>query len=71
MDAIQILSAFAEDGALVEEVLGYINHGMFDEWDCDLWSGVKDLGFGGDELAIASKAGLILAKYHRDHPDKP
>lgn len=69
MNAIEILTAMSNDDMLAEEVLGYLNHGMFDEWDCDLWKGCGELGFGGPELRIAARSGLALAKYHESHPE--
>lgn len=52
----QIIEAFRQDGRLAWEVLLSLNVGFWDEWDCDVLSGVLVHGFGGPELQIAAKA---------------
>lgn len=53
----QILKLMAEDDDLADLVLVYLNIGMWDEWDVDLFGGIK-MGFGGPELRIAAHSGL-------------
>lgn len=69
MEATEVLKAFAEEPKLADDVLLYLNHGMWDEWDCDLLTGITEVGFGGPELQIAARSGLSLAEYHKEHPD--
>lgn len=64
--AQDILRAFTADDVLVEDVLGYLNAGMFDEWDASLTQGLE-IGFGGPELQIAARAGLAKAEYDEAH----
>lgn len=60
MTAIEILQAFSEDGELLESVLGWLNWGMHDEWDCGLQE--REM-WGPEELRIAARSGLLSAKY--------
>lgn len=66
LTVIQVLQAMAASDNLAENVLYYLNDGMWDEWDTDLPSGLKQ-GFGGQELQLAAKSGLCLAEYHKDN----
>jgi hypothetical protein len=72
MTAVEILTAMADPeqgeyrGALVEEVLAYLDHGMRDEWDCGLDE--KEM-WGPSELQIAAKSALSLAIYHEEKPE--
>ena len=68
MTSKEVLEAMAESPTLADEVLKYLNYGMGDEWDCTLPQGLE-IGFGGDELQIAAKSGLILCKYHEEHEE--
>lgn len=51
-----IIEAFRQDGQLAEDVILALNIGFWDEWDCDLLSGMLHFGFGPVELQIAAKA---------------
>lgn len=70
MTVIEILEALADPeagefrGALIEEVLAYLDWGMLDEWDIGFIDGIKS-GFAAQELQIAAKSGLSLARFHR------
>jgi len=61
---IDVLEKFAEDDNLADEVLRYLNAGMWEEWDTSLPEGLK-MGFGGDELRIAARSAVSLAKHHQ------
>lgn len=63
MKAVDVLKAMSESETLADEVIGYLNHGMTDEWDCTLSQGLE-LGFGGTELRLAARTGLALAEHH-------
>lgn len=67
VDAIAILKAMSESDGLAEEVLGYLNDGMWDEWDCDLLTGITNHGFGGLELQLAAKSGLSKAEFNKEN----
>lgn len=70
MTAKEILSAFASDGDLAEEVLVHLNMGMWDEWDCDLLTGALQFGFGPPELAIAAKTAASVNFTQGDPNDR-
>lgn len=71
MTALEILEAFVNDeageyrGQLIEEVISYMNLGMHDEWDIGLLEGIKE-GFGGEELQIAARSALSLARFYEN-----
>lgn len=52
----QVLNAMGASENLADEVLQRLNAGMWDEWDCDILTGVFEHGFGAKELQIAAKA---------------
>jgi len=64
-----ILSAMARDGKVAEEVLNYLDLGMWDEWDAGLDSRTE-IGWGPDELAIAARTAMIREEYVRTHPEE-
>lgn len=56
--ALKALGLIASDPSVGEEVLEAWSAGFWEEWDCDLFSGVSELGFGGEELRLAAQAAL-------------
>jgi hypothetical protein len=72
MKAVEILAAFADPdqgefrGALIEEVIAYMDHGMHDEWDIGFIDGIKE-GFAGQELQIAARSAYSLAKWQEEN----
>jgi hypothetical protein len=72
MTSAEIMTALADPeqgdfrGALIEEVLFYLDHGMHDEWDIGLFDGIRE-GFGAEELQIAARSGMSLALYHEEN----
>lgn len=66
MDSVEILKAMAESETLTDEIIFYLNSGMWDEWDCSLPDGLKH-GFSGKELQIVAQSALISAEYARNN----
>jgi len=64
MTAIEILQAFASDGELADEVLDYLNQGMWDEWDTSL-GGALEHGLGPAEFAIAARTAALIAGFRK------
>lgn len=52
----ELLEIAQEDPELIEKLIIAINSGFWEEWDCDLLTGVTVHGFGPPEIGIAAKA---------------
>ena len=49
---------------LADQVLARLDWGMMDEWDIGLADGLRE-GFGGTELQVAARAGLLAERADR------
>ena len=56
MKLAELLEIAAEQPELIEEFLVALNSGFWDEWDCDLLTGVTIHGFGPPEIGLAAQA---------------
>lgn len=65
MKASTILEAMGNDEELTATIFNALNHGMWDEWDCDL--GYAWQNFDETEISIAAKTAAIIARQWGDH----
>jgi hypothetical protein len=62
MNHIEILEAMAADEKLAEKVIEYLDAGLWDEWDCGLFTHAG-ADMGGVEFSIAAKSAASMASF--------
>lgn len=54
-----VMAWLAEDKKRITEFFNRLDAGFWDEWDCDLMTGVQMFGFDSKETQLAMRAGTF------------